>query len=445
MVTGSLPGLCRPATRILCVAILVAAWSVAQAWAGSVLLQEMDPGTTSPGGVSRWRDAADYLYAEDYRSTYEYGDSNVVVDYDSIGPVLTGTLTASDLKPNFSYQLKLVGYSDDPSNEQIGLTGRWWQEYWDGSKWTGGTNLNNKGDGSSPNPNDLVYFDRRDIADPTSPTGLHYRYTGYLVLDYFTTDQDGATTLSFEADSSYHVLWKTSQLSPGIDDGPLKSATFDPDPALHPAYDVDHPEATVGVFGEWERLPVGGVHLPDGPYLCQVMLTEESFHGSGGDYSGGWAAAVGGEIAFDIQTSFVLALSAGWNLVSIPLEPLDPARETVFPSASVAAVWGYNNPGGYETPDEIHPGRGYWVKAPAVVDLTVTGQRPVSKAVALAVGWNLVGVMGKSRADPRQPVPEVIAIWQYGNPGGYAVPTVCEDGRGFWIKVDEDTAIWDGP
>jgi hypothetical protein len=29
---------------------------------------------------------------------------------------------------------------------------------------------------------------------------------------------------------------------------------------------VDYPEATVNVFGEWERLPVGGVTLPLGDY-----------------------------------------------------------------------------------------------------------------------------------------------------------------------------------
>jgi hypothetical protein len=65
-------------------------------------------------------------------------------------------------------------------------------------------------------------------------------------------------------------------------DGPLKKTTFtggDPDPAG--AYDIVYPETTVGIFGEWERLPIGGINLLPGEYEGQLVLTEESFHGSG--------------------------------------------------------------------------------------------------------------------------------------------------------------------
>ena len=64
------------------------------------------------------------------------------------------------------------------------------------------------------------------------------------------------------------------------------------------AYDVDYAEASVTVFGEWERLPVGGVTLPTGLYEADFVLTEESFHGSG--LAGGWAAAMGVRIGFEI-------------------------------------------------------------------------------------------------------------------------------------------------
>ena len=58
--------------------------------------------------------------------------------------------------------------------------------------------------------------------------------------------------------------------------------------------------ATVGVFGEWERLYVGGIYLRSGVYTCQIVLTEESFHGSGGTYAGNWAAAMRATISFEI-------------------------------------------------------------------------------------------------------------------------------------------------
>ena len=67
-----------------------------------------------------------------------------------------------------------------------------------------------------------------------------------------------------------------------------------------PAYDVDYPTQTVSIFGEWERLPVGGIFLALGSYNCEFFLTEESFHAAGVPYAGNWAAAMGAPIEFQI-------------------------------------------------------------------------------------------------------------------------------------------------
>lgn len=262
-------------------------------------LQDIDSGLTSPSGDYRWRDVADQLFSDSYRSSYNYTQASVQVSYDNVGNTLKGTLTAVNLKPNFAYQLKLAGAPGTSTSERIGLAGRWWQEEWNGSQWTNGQNLNDKGDGSTPSPNDNTYFSRCTLTDSTSPTGLKYRYTGYLVFDYFITDQNGDVTLDFETDSSYHVLWKTSQRTRSSSDGPLKTSTFDPD-LLSSAYDTDYGQSTVSIFGEWERLPEGGIYLQPGDYSCQLILTEESFHGSGGTFAGNWAAAMGGDIEFSI-------------------------------------------------------------------------------------------------------------------------------------------------
>jgi hypothetical protein len=253
-------------------------------------------------------DVADQLYAVGYRDSFNYTQSSVQVFFYTGADTLHGTLTASNLKPNFAYQFKLVGTSGTDSNERIGFTGRWWQEEWNGSEWSNGQNLNNKGDGSSPNPNDLTYLARKDIPDSTSPTGLKYKYTAYLVFEYFITDEYGDAVLDFEANSSYHVLWKTTQRSHSPQDGAIKTITFDvelPDPVS--AYDFDYPEQTVSIFGEWERLPVGGVILPEGYYQADFILTEESFHGSG--LAGGWAAAMGGAAEFYVGSEPVPTLS----------------------------------------------------------------------------------------------------------------------------------------
>ena len=269
-------------------------------------LTDVDSGFTSPAGNYRWMDSADQVYAASYQAGYNYTQASVHINYYTNAEVLHGTLTATNLKPNFAYQLKVTASPsvDRATIEGIGLTGRWWQEeyIWDntyGYIWGNGCNLNSKGDGSSPNPNDNTYYSRRDVVNLASPTGLNYRYTPYRLLDYFITDGSGNASLVFSADSSYHVLWKTTQRSRASSDGPLKTVSFDPDPAS-PAYDTDYPEAMVSVFGEWERLPTGGIFFAPGTYQAQFLLTEESFHGSG--LAGGWAAAMRADAVFTIVT-----------------------------------------------------------------------------------------------------------------------------------------------
>jgi len=265
----------------------------------SVVLQAL-----TEGDDFRWRDVAGNPYSTAFRESYGYTQASVVVTHSVTGTLLTGTLTATNLKPNFAYQLKLsaVPELDPVANEYVGFFGRWWKEIWDGTTWTNGWNLNKKGDGSSPNSNDLYYVDHRDDPYPEDPTNKLYRFTGYRPYDYFITDENGAANLEFVVDSVYHVLWKTTQsYTHGTNDGPLVARTFEAGPAACAAYDADHGESSATIFGEWERLPMGGVYLPPGDYEVEFLLTEESFHGVDGSFSGFWAHAVYGLAGFAIE------------------------------------------------------------------------------------------------------------------------------------------------
>ena len=268
-----------------------------QSWT-SVQLEKIDPGSTS---YYRWLDVADHEYAASYKSSYDYAQATVKVSYQVLEGDLQVKLVARNLKPNFAYQVKLDGDPDlyPDTNENLGLAGRWWQETWNGSGWVGG-NLNNKCNSNpcpvypAQNPNDSIYMATRDDSN--------YRYTGYMVFAYFVTDGSGNATLQFLVDSSYHVLFKDypiDQRDWTSQDGPIETTSFDPSTSSE-AYDFDYGLSTVGVFGEWERLFVGGIYLRPGVYTCQIVLTEESFHGSGGTYAGNWAAAMGATINFEI-------------------------------------------------------------------------------------------------------------------------------------------------
>lgn len=264
-------------------------------------------------GAFRWKDIGGNLYGTAYQSSYSYTQALVQVTCSTTGTVLYGAVTATNLKPNFAYQVKFSGFPESypEANEALGFSGRWWKEEWDGSKWANGGNLNSRGDGSFPNPNDVWYIDHRDdpyTSSPPSPTGLKYRFTGYRPFDYFITDSNGNATVEIEMRDTYHVLFGDWQGAPGESDGPMKRHSFDPDPAAHPAYDTNYPATTNGVYGEWERLPKGKICIAPGDYSLDFVLTEESFHESG--LGGAWAAAVHGLVQFAIVRP-VISATAG--------------------------------------------------------------------------------------------------------------------------------------
>lgn len=270
-------------------------------------------------GDFRWRDAAGNPYSAAYQAVYCYTQARVSITFSTNAAILSGTITATGLKPNFAYQLKLNGRPEvDPDgNERVGLSGRWWQQSWLGSAWDDGGNLNDKGTGSSPNPNDAIYSVRRDAIDGTSPSGRRYRFTGYRPFDYFVTDAEGTAAISFSVLSAYHVLWRTSQLNPSVGDGPVVTRSFNPGPSESPAYDTTHAAGTVSVFGEWERLPAGGVKLPAGSYSLDFYLTEESFHGVDGEGSGTWAHAMFAPVQFVIVDSASIPSLNVWGLLTL--------------------------------------------------------------------------------------------------------------------------------
>ena len=270
-------------------AVTLAPW---QAAAESITLDEKSVAAND----LRWMDIERTVYQESFQSSFSYGSSgSVVVEWTDGETVFSGTLTATTLKPNFAYQMKLVGRASitsateapDPDTApeawaswQLGSHGRWWDE-------TGQWNLNDS-----------------QLADAIA---AGHSVVGYLLMDFFITDSDGSALKSFTLDSSFHVLWSDleGQLGRTSSDGPW----------------VDHkiwralwgygndPTAegnTVGVYAEHEpgRPAVGTVVMPDGVYPVTLNITEESFHDN---YSGGpvedggfWAQVLEKDFTFEV-------------------------------------------------------------------------------------------------------------------------------------------------
>jgi len=144
-----------------------------------------------------------------------------------------------------------------------------------------------------------------------------------------------------------------------------------------------------------------------------------------------------------------IALKAGWNMVSVPLELDDASRAAVFPPADVVAVYTWN-PGtkSYEVPTNIAPEVGYWVAVTGDKTITVTGTPKTTWTSSLTTGWNMVGsVYGDSVAvgalvdDPSGSILDSAIYWWNPVSKSYETATSIVEGQGYWAATTQNCTL----
>jgi uncharacterized protein (TIGR02145 family) len=134
--------------------------------------------------------------------------------------------------------------------------------------------------------------------------------------------------------------------------------------------------------------------------------------------------------------SYPLAVSAGWNLFSIPLIVDDPSKASLFPgSTSNAFVYD----GAYSATDTLSNGIGFWLKFPAAETVTVGGRGDFRDTIELRAGWNLIGgistpaAAGVIRSDP----PGLVAsrYFTFAPGAGYVPADTLRPGAGYMVKA----------
>lgn len=143
--------------------------------------------------------------------------------------------------------------------------------------------------------------------------------------------------------------------------------------------------------------------------------------------------------ALNGQNVFSFAVGPTWNLLSIPLQPDDAHRSTLFPSA-LSSAFAFRD--GYSKTDLMQQGVGYWMKFSSGELITITGAVP-GDTIEVTSGWNIIGA-------PDWPV-DVSSIstlpagiletsfFEYEN--GYAPTTTLRPGHGYWVKVTDTGRI----
>lgn len=186
---------------------------------------------------------------------------------------------------------------------------------------------------------------------------------------------------------------------------------------------------------------------------CRVVA--EDYYGNSVDYS--WSFV----IDINAQT-FSIALTSGWNLVSVPFEPANTSMEGVL--ISIAGIYDlvqyYDHFAGWKTYSAYRPAAlnnlaeidhkmGFWVHVKYDCTLVVSGIPETSTGIQLYAGWNLVGYPTLNQSTTAGNAlwgtsADAVEGFDYSEP--YFIKElnpnyVMKPGEGYWIHVPADT-VW---
>ncbi len=126
-------------------------------------------------------------------------------------------------------------------------------------------------------------------------------------------------------------------------------------------------------------------------------------------------------------------VGGGWNLLSLPISPVNSYKSVVFPGAS-PFVYSYD--GSYHIVDTIRSGRGYWARFENPKSYKLFGDSLSTDTIPLAPGWNLIGSVIKPVATSAiSPVGTTFASRFFGYSRSYFPADTIHPGRGYWIKA----------
>jgi hypothetical protein len=173
------------------------------------------------------------------------------------------------------------------------------------------------------------------------------------------------------------------------------------------------------------------------------------------------------ELRYPDPFSMTIPLSAGLNLISLPIEPFNPSVSALTEQLSpcLLQVLAYmKDAEGYDTwlyydpylPDQatlsiMEPGTGYWIDMACPGEITVVGNR-ITGQMNLIPGLNLVGYNSLTPFTMSQALSNIANKytfiwgfkddqWTYYDPADEAGSTlqILTPGSGYWIEAIEET------
>ncbi len=127
-------------------------------------------------------------------------------------------------------------------------------------------------------------------------------------------------------------------------------------------------------------------------------------------------------------------VSAGWNMISMPLTISDSLKTNLFPDA-ISDAFAYE--GSYTTKDKLSNGIGYWLKFAAQDTISHTGFDRFSDTVYVNDGWNMIGTLSKRVlvSAIEQIPPGIVQSSYFGYTNTYNSVDTLEPGQAYWVKT----------
>ncbi|HMK47810.1 MAG TPA: lectin like domain-containing protein [Methanocella sp.] len=155
--------------------------------------------------------------------------------------------------------------------------------------------------------------------------------------------------------------------------------------------------------------------------------------------------------------SYTTSLTAGWNLLSVPIVPENDSITSVIPPevmADTKIIWVYDNnnpqsPWRFYKPtrtvnyiSNLTYGTGFWIYVYNNTILTFTGTIPENQAIPIGKGWNLIGPSSITISTPAELYGGYYITWGYENgQWNFYKPSrtintlsTVKPGYGYWVK-----------
>jgi hypothetical protein len=148
------------------------------------------------------------------------------------------------------------------------------------------------------------------------------------------------------------------------------------------------------------------------------------------------------------QSTVVLKLSQGWNMVSTPSGAALSLSDIASKCDIAQNAWAYSpSSNAYEQATSLSIGTGYWLKANRDCAYEVSAPYVSQVSKQLSAGWNMVGAPGANVAltDFLGDCKVTSGPWYYSaSENQYAYASAMEPGKAYWFKVASACTIGNG-